>query len=527
MAAALVALGLSGGPAPALAQETAAERRIDIWEYRVEGARTLAQADVERAVYPFLGPNRTVDEVERARAALEKAYTDKGFQTVAVEIPQQQVQDGVVILQVTEGAVGRLRVRGSRYFSLDQIRAEAPSLVEGAVPNFNAVTQDIVGLNQQPDRRVTPALRAGVAPGTVDVDLNVEDTFPFHGSLELNNRYSQDTTPLRLNGSLRYDNLWQLGHSLTLSYQVAPENRDDGEVYSGSYLARFPRTPWFSLLGYATKNNSDISTLGGTNVVGKGETIGLRGMATLPSKADDFFHQISAGLDYKHFDELVGLGGDTNQSTPITYYPVSADYTASWTAETSQTEAGLGLTFNLRGLGSSDIRFRDKRFKSAGDFFYLRGNLSRTQEIYAAMQLVARLQGQVSSKPLPSSEEISAGGADTVRGYLESEALGDNGVVGSVELRSPSLTTIGGEDWSDGAVNDWRVYGFVDGAVLAVLRPPAEQDDRFDLASVGVGTSIRLLDYLNGSVDVGFPLITQASSDAGDPRVHFRVWGEF
>lgn len=523
----VIFLGMSGVSLSARAQDAAAERRIDIWEYRVEGARTLAQAEVERAVYPFLGPNRTIGEVERARAALEKAYADKGYQTVAVEIPQQQVQDGVVILQVTEGAVGRLRVRGSRYFSLDQIKAEAPSLAEGAVPNFNAVTQDIVGLNQQPDRRVTPALRAGVTPGTIDVDLNVEDTFPLHGSVELNNRYSQDTTPLRLNASLRYDNLWQLGHSLTLGYQVAPENRDDGEVYSGSYLARFPRTPWFSLLGYATKNNSDISTLGGTNVVGRGETIGLRGMATLPSKTDDFFHQMSGGLDYKHFDELVGLGGDTNQSTPITYYPVSADYTASWTAEDAQTDAGLGLTFNLRGLGSTDTRFRDKRFKSAGDFFYLRGNFSRTQEIYAAMQLVARLQGQLSSKPLPSSEEISAGGADTVRGYLESEALGDNGIVGSVELRSPSLTEVGGEDWSDGVVNDWRVYAFVDGAVLAVLRPPAEQDDRFDLASIGVGTSIRLLDYLNGSVDVGIPLITQASSDIGDPRVHFRVWGEF
>ncbi|MBK0795175.1 ShlB/FhaC/HecB family hemolysin secretion/activation protein, partial [Escherichia coli O25b:H4-ST131] len=76
-------------------------------------------------------------------------------------------------------------VKNSRYFDLDRIKDSAPSLKEGTVPNFTDVTKDIVSLNQWPDRRVTPALRAGVAPGTVDVDLNVEDKAPIHASLEV------------------------------------------------------------------------------------------------------------------------------------------------------------------------------------------------------------------------------------------------------------------------------------------------------------------------------------------------------
>jgi hemolysin activation/secretion protein len=158
---------------------------------------------VEQAVYPYLGPGRTTEDVEQARASLEKAYQDKGFQTVSVQIPPQQVRNGVVILQVIEGKVGRLRIHGSRYFSLEQIRKQAPSMAEGTVPNFNEVTRDIVALNQLPDRRITPSLRAGVEPGTVDIDLNVKDTLPLHGSLELNDRNSPNTTSLRLNGSIR------------------------------------------------------------------------------------------------------------------------------------------------------------------------------------------------------------------------------------------------------------------------------------------------------------------------------------
>ena len=61
-------------------------------------------------VYPFLGSERTSEDVEQARAALEKAYHDKGFQTVSIEIPQQKMRRGVVILNVVEAKVGRLRV---------------------------------------------------------------------------------------------------------------------------------------------------------------------------------------------------------------------------------------------------------------------------------------------------------------------------------------------------------------------------------------------------------------------------------
>ncbi len=151
----------------------ASTERFDIDDFAVRGADKLPEIDLDEAIYPFLGPNKSADDVEKARAALEKAYHDKGFQTVSVSVPQQNAQSKVIALQVTELKVGRLRVKNARYFDLDKIKDKATSLKEGVVPNFNDVTKDIVALNQWPDRRVTPALRAGVTPGTVDVDLNV------------------------------------------------------------------------------------------------------------------------------------------------------------------------------------------------------------------------------------------------------------------------------------------------------------------------------------------------------------------
>ena len=64
-------------------------RRIYIQKYRVQGAHLLTKLEVEEAVYPYLGPERTSEDVDQARAALEKAYQAKGYQTVSVQVPPQ------------------------------------------------------------------------------------------------------------------------------------------------------------------------------------------------------------------------------------------------------------------------------------------------------------------------------------------------------------------------------------------------------------------------------------------------------
>lgn len=494
-----------------------------IREYRVSGAQVLPRIEVEKAVYPFMGPGRSEEDVEQARAALEKAYKDKGYQTVEVQVPQQTGRGGVVFLKVVEGKVGRLRVNGSRYFSLAQIKRMAPSLAEGKVVNFNDVTRDIVALNQLPDRRVTPALRAGIEPGTVDIDLEVKDTFPLHGSLELNNRYSANTSELRANGSISYNNLWQLGHSAGLSFQIVPQEPDEAKVISGYYLTRLEKTPWLSFILQGTKQDSNVSTLGGAAVAGRGEIIGARAMITLPP-GKDFYHSVSLGLDYKHFDQNVNLGTGQIQS-PVSYYPISAAYTASRVGKNSQTEFNAGVTMHVRGTGSSEEQFSNSRFKSDGSFIYIRGDLSHTHEFLGGNQIYGKIQGQLSDQPLLSAEQFSGGGVGTARGYLESEVPGDNALFGTLELRTLNLFKV--LPWLRDRGNEWRVYAFVDSGLLTIHEPLPAQESRFELASIGVGTHMQLADHYNGSIDLAMPLISQGQTQAHDVRLNFRLWADF
>lgn len=487
-----------------------------IREFRIVGVKKLPQDDVDAAVYNRLGKGRTPEDVEGARVALEKAYHDKGYQTVSVTVPPQSVSSGVIVMQVSEVTVGRLTVKGSRFFDIEKIKKMAPSLTEGNVPNFNDIQQDIMGLNQQADCQITPSLTAGKIPGTVDVELTVKDKFPLHGSVEINNRYSANTTPLRLDAAVRYDNLWQWGHTIGGAFQIAPQRPSDALIYSGYYIARTPSINWLSLMLSATRQNSEVSTLGGSSSLGNGEIYGGRFLVNLPSKKG-FYHSASFGLDYKDFAQDLVVN-EQIVSSPLTYWPFSLNYNASSIGKHYQTEFNAGVTFAFRGTGTEEaIDFDNRRYNASANFFYLRGGIEHTQKLAWDFQLVGGLQGQATANPLVDTEQFSLGGLSTVRGYLESSVVGDNAVCGTLELRTPSLL-----GWLPEG-NEWRFFAFIDAGYAMLNDPLPEQVNHFTLWSLGVGTSLRLIEHVNGEFLIGIPQVTQSPSQAGQPLFTFRV----
>lgn len=491
-------------------------------EYRVRGNKILKGIEIEEAVYPFMGPGRSEQDIEGARLALEKVYKSKGYQSVGVQIPQQTGNRGIIYLEVVESPVGRLRVKGSRYFLPSKIKEQAPSMKEGTVPNFNEISKDIMALNRWRDRKITPELRAGVVPGTVDIDLNVEDKLPLHGSLEINNQHNANTVPLRLSGSLSYSNLWQLGHTLGLSFQIAPEKTSDSAIYSAFYQAPVESVEGLSVMLTGTLQDSNIAALGGSTVIGKGQIVGLRLMKTLPA-SQGYFHSISFGVDYKNFVQDVNAGGALI-SSPIQYYPFNLSYSASRVTEVTYTEFNAALTWHVTGMGGSQSQFSARRFSSTDSFFYLRGDLSHTHDLPQGFQIYARAQGQATPDALINTEQTSGGGPNTARGYLIATQLGDSGIFGSLEFRGPNF--IGSAKDRE---NQWRLYAFLEGGRLYVNSPLPAEKRTHDLASIGVGSRFRYLNHITGSIDLAMPLVTQPNANAlsHDLFLIFRLGMEF
>ncbi|WP_370682617.1 ShlB/FhaC/HecB family hemolysin secretion/activation protein [Comamonas sp. GB3 AK4-5] len=486
-------------------------------EYIVRGNTVLDAYAIEQAVTPFLGPGKTLKDIESARDALLAVYQARGYQSVYVDLPEQQVTEGLVFLQVNETRVGRVRVVGSAYSSPVEVRDQVPALREGAVPDFNQAQQELTVLNRTGKRQVMPLVRQGSMPGTMDVDLKVEDSSPWRASLGLNNDRSADTKPLRLSASIGHDNLWQLGHSASLSIFTTPEDLNQTRVWSGSYSAPVRGTHW-SLDVSAYSSDSNVSTVGGTSVIGKGYGVGLKAGYTVPDSGS-WWHNFSAGVDFKNNKESLrfGQGGD---DVPLKYAPITLAYSGFYQGE--QLQYGLGFsvvtgTRSLLGWGSDWRAFHYKRYKASSSFQVLKADFNGSYALANASQLGWRFAGQLTDSPLVSGEQIAAGGANSVRGYLSAETTGDVGTVASLEWRTRPLT------WLGDSIEGWRAYVFADAAHLRLRTPMVEQQSKFSLASLGVGTSFRVGQGLSARLDLGYPLKDGPRTQKHEPRLTFNL----
>ncbi|WP_211091444.1 ShlB/FhaC/HecB family hemolysin secretion/activation protein [Pseudothauera rhizosphaerae] len=493
---------------------------MTINEYIVRGNTVLDARAIERAVTPYLGPNRSPEDVEAARSALQSAYQEHGYQSVYVDVPEQQVTGGVVYLQVTETRIGQVEVTGAEYNDPEALRERVPSLQSGTVPDFNRAQQELTELNRTAKRQVVPLVKQGEQPGTMDVQLKVEDESPWRFGASVNNDHSVDTTALRSVLTIGHDNLWQKEHTASLTFFFAPENLDEAKVWSGSYAMPLGSRDWtLEFSGYTS--DSDVLTAGNTAVTGRGHSLGIKLSRTLPTSGA-WWHQLSVGVDFKDKDEKVSMADQPVQYVPLKYAPITVGYSGFLQTENHQLGTGLQVVFGTRslfGYGSNEDEFDWARYKADPSFFAVKADASDVWTLGSGAQLFGRISAQFTDKPLVSGEQIAAGGMYTVRGYRSAEALGDYGALGTLEWRT--------RPFGLGVLHDGRLYLYVDGAWLKLHDALVEQDDEFSLGSVGVGSSFRLQDHFSFRFDYGYTLADGPTTKKGAHRVHFSVGANF
>lgn len=538
----LVGSALVGAMAfdPLFAAETssAAKNDFPVYAYDVKGNTLLPQNDIERAVYAYLGEHKTGDDIELARASLEKAYHDAGFVTVVVNTPRQRLTEGVAKLDVVESRIGKVAIAGSRYYSLDDIRAAVPSLRAGECLNIHLAREEISALNRlSPHRSITPILKPGKRPGTVDIELRVKDEFPAKTSIEINDRYTENTSKSRLWLNTGFDNLWQAHHSLSLQYQTSPEDTDEVKVLVGTYAMPINDSN-DRLAIYAVNSKSDVPATGSLSVLGDGNITGLRYVIPM-NGGDNYSHSLTLGADHKNFaDAIFFENGEQATQTKISYLQFSLNYRGNLMSEKSNLDFSLTANQGLNGIGNSEREFFDKRVIARADknfpnvvyvldqahpgYFFINGFLNYERKISeSGWRAFFGAGGQYTEDLLISNEQYSIGGVESVRGYVESKNAGDRGMFGRAELRTPSFFS------NVDQISDSHAYLFGDAGHVSMIKVNAEEKKDFSLSSAGVGYMLSALDGLRIKLDWAYPLKDAGKVERGDSRLHASLSYEF
>jgi hemolysin activation/secretion protein len=494
-----------------------------IQQFDVIGNINLTREKIDGILVPYVGENKTAEDVEAARTALERYYHKQGYPTALVNIPEQTVEGGTVQLQVIESNIRRIRITGNKYFTMESILKKMPSFRPGEILYLPRIKEELAQVNRHPDIKVAPVLMPGKELGTIDVELKVKDKLPLHGSLELNNRSTHNTTDLRLNALIRYDNLWQKEHSVSLQYQTSPEDTDEVKAIAGSYVLPAFWNKDHILALYGVASDSEVAFGSGFQTVGKGYIVGLRNVIPLPAR-ETYTHSLSLGVDYKDFDDTLSFEGDNDETeTPLTYLPFSLNYNSVLNHMGGATRFLFGCNVVLRGLVTDNSEFEDKRFKSRGNYIYTTLGIERYQNLPWDFQLFVKADGQISDQPLPSNEQYLAGGLKSVRGYKETEEAGDNAIHGTVELAYPQFAKrLELPEWIS-----MSPHLFYDIASLRLIDPlPGQnQPDTFSGTGAGIrGTFSRFLEY---ELSWGLALDDTSQSEAGDNQFYFVIKGQF
>lgn len=522
------------------------EQQFQVNRYVVEGNTVLAEEKVESTVSRFTGSAVDMKTIERAKNELEKAYRDAGYPTVLVTIPEQQIQEGVVKLQVLEGRLGSITVTGNEHYSRYQILEKLPSVKYETVLYEPTFAKELDRLNANPDRKVTPILKPGAEPGLVNLELKVKDRLPVHGKLESDNKGPITTPRNRLIAEIQHTNLFGGDEILTVSTIQTPTDWGQVQNYSASFVYPFI---WpdhlFSL--YASRSKSTSVLAGGTVFVGGGN-VTVAGNATIAGfrfympvmKSLPGIHSLSAGIDYKHLEATTAEFPDDLGSavvlTPIQYTPMSVNHTGTlFDSSLFEYTGATRLTTTLKGYvagmipGGSEADFESLRKGATGTFLVVQPGVERVQSLPKDFSLLLHLDGQWTSSPLPPAEAYFAGGMDTVRGYDNYEAVGDYALRGRAELTTPELFQLPVDRiWQRKKSAEWlfrlRAVAFYDAANLWVANPQPGQLSDFRLEGTGFGIRVKFpKDVGELKLDQGWPLRTTQITQRGDPFVYFSV----
>lgn len=471
----------------------------------ITGNESISSKELEPLYDKYLGHQVGMGDLKEIVSRIKQYYRDRGFIAAYVYLPPQNVTEGRIEIAVIEGRVGRVEIKGNRWFSEKLIRRSL-RMTAGRILFFEDLRRVLTFLNKNRDLKTRAVLKPGREAKTMDIEITVKDRFPIHLTTDVNNLGTDATGRTRWGVDLTHTNLLGLMDELSGRFQIGSHAYAVGANYN------IPITSFQTVLGYSFSYSAvDLGgELGNLNIEGTAMTHGV-------SIAQPFYDQMwgkvnvtasaNLGFDFKSVrNKVLGAKAGVDELR-ILNTGINFEETDSWGRTLSPHSFHFGFS---DFLGSSEnVDSAATRVATGGQFFIYRAALLRYHRLPADLIVSVRASVQLTPDRLPSSEQIRLGGAFSVRGYQEGEYLADYGALIQNEIYIPAYFFP--KDWklpysSQPLRRQIRGVGFFDFGGGSLRHPrTGEESDKF-LIGLGGGVRIELFDHVYGRFQWGAPI---------------------
>ena len=358
-------------------------------------------------------------------------YATKGYFLTRAFVPQQELIDGTVKIQVSEGRVGNVTIKGNKKYDSKDFLEWMKLVQDEKVLREQTLEETLKQLNSFLGVNVRSILRPGELPGTSDLVLDVTESRPYLFSYDMDNFGSNYTGENRfgLNGTV--GSVFTLGDQFSMRFLTTDMTMSS---YSPSYIVPVNHLGTRLRLAYTFSENELGRALDFQSAGGNSHSYTLELSHPL-SMLRDSLMTVRGGMN------VLALENENLQDTKITtketlqnlYFGLGGNFTDNYLGRTFYD---LKLQRGLR-LWNTFLRV-PSRDGGNNDPFIATLNLTRIQKTqFFKSYFTIKFSGQVTDKRVLSSGKKLVGGMGSVRGYTLAEISGEMGYNTSIDYTIP------------------------------------------------------------------------------------------
>jgi hemolysin activation/secretion protein len=398
-----------------------------------KGNTKFESAQLEASIKPWIGNEVDLTSLKNAASLISGMYREKGY-LAKVEIPQQEVNEGIVTLVVSEAKLALVALRNQSIDSSVGKHVENVVKENNHVGNFvdlKKLDRTALLLSEIPGVQADLTLKSGVNAKETNVLVDIEDGKKFDASISADNSGARSTGRERVLVSVNLNGLARRGDQVGVQAM-----RSEGSDYARMAYSE-PVGPYGWRAGASASEmkyrviSSDLVALNahgpasvrGLELVGplfKNRSGGLSLQFTVDDK--QFHNETFAGVHSKYSAKVYGVNFFGSQWDELIGSGLST-YSLAWTSGNFDLSGSPNQLDDATGA------------QTAGDFNKYKLMFKREQQLWKAATLSVSYQSQWASKNLDTSEKLFLGGAQGVRAYGANEAGGSIGQILNLELQ--------------------------------------------------------------------------------------------
>jgi hemolysin activation/secretion protein len=498
------------GPAPT-------EEQIELKGIEFEGNSAIPAAELEPLVAELLQRPVSFAQIQAAVEQITALYRARGYLLSQALLPRQSLAGGILRIQLMEGYIERVAVSPDDTALSRWLTGFMRPVVEQKPITLSRLERQILLAQSIAGLTVETVLSPGSELGGTVLNLTTSRSVA-SGGLGLDNWVPPQLGDWRgsVNAGLNPFALgrpWALGLIGSTAWPIR-DGLSNG-VFTLSTPINSSGLQASASLSYSSTNSANLNTTGSPELLNtQGESwygsLALRYPLVL-SRRSSVFASLQADLQNStsdlYLDDVLIQNSSTDKLRAL-----RLRFDGAWAGNQSASQASLLISQGLPIWGATNgpdpVAELSNPYGSVS-FTTARINLAHQQRLGNASspwQLNLKAEGQLSATPLPSAEQLGYGGPNYGRAFRSIYTLGDQGVLGSVEVAYST------PPWRNLVL---QPYAFADVGYTSLLEAeptvPADQT----LSTVGLGLRINSVSTSWLSLDVGWGIPTSNSVQPG------------